>query len=359
MLHQAYLMALFLASGAASFGGVALVRAMAPRLNIVDIPNERSSHSEPMPLCGGVAIVVVNAAAWAGFGFLHLGISGRQALALLTGGLLIAFVSLIDDLYHVPYPIRFAVQGIAAIVFMAGFTFWDVVSLPLAGRFSLGIAGIALTLLWIVGLTNAYNFMDGIDGMVGGQGTAAGLGWVLLGLLTGHPLLSAAGVCLAASSCGFLVHNWHPARIFMGDVGATFLGYSFGALTVIAARSDPKLALAGILLVWPSIFDPAFTVLRRLRHGHSIFAGHRTFLFHRLIHAGWSHASAASLYLPLPIVGAVLACTWERGSRPLHESVGISVLVACFALWSMVRLQERRHAARPAALAFREDRGSA
>jgi UDP-N-acetylmuramyl pentapeptide phosphotransferase/UDP-N-acetylglucosamine-1-phosphate transferase len=163
----------------------------------------------------------------------------------------------------------------------------------------------------------------------------------MLAGITHRLVLAGLGACLAASALGFLAHNWQPARIFMGDVGATFLGYSFAAMTVIAAHSDPRLALAGVLLVWPSIFDTGFTVLRRLRHRQNIFTGHRTFLFHRLIHTGWSHAAATALYLPLPIFGALLAVTWAQGSRPLHVAVAVAIISACVALWALVRHQER------------------
>jgi UDP-GlcNAc:undecaprenyl-phosphate/decaprenyl-phosphate GlcNAc-1-phosphate transferase len=223
-----------------------------------------------------------------------------------------------------------------------GYGAFQAVTIPIVGTISLGVVGVVLSLLWIVGLTNAYNFMDGIDGMVGGQTVAAGLGWVALGALTHHLLLAGLGAVLAASSLGFLGHNWYPARIFMGDVGATFLGYTLAAITIVAAHSDPKLALAGVLLVWPSIFDTGFTVFRRLRRGENIFAGHRSFLFHRLIHVGWSHAAASSIYIPLPILGALLAATWEKGSRPLHVAVVMASISACYALWALIRQQEIR-----------------
>jgi UDP-N-acetylmuramyl pentapeptide phosphotransferase/UDP-N-acetylglucosamine-1-phosphate transferase len=316
----------------------------AQRLNVVDIPNERSSHLVPVPLGGGLALVGINVSAWALFGALDSAISPRHAATLIVGALLVSAVSLWDDLGHVPYPTRLAIHGAAAGVFIVGYAPLQIVSLPVVGVFSLGIFGSILTVLWIAGMTNAYNFIDGIDGMVGGQAVAAGVGWIILGALTQHPLLVGLGGLLAASSIGFLAHNWQPARIFMGDAGATFLGYSFAAITVIAADMDPKLALAGVLLVWPCIFDTGFTVLRRLRQRENIFVGHRTFLFHRLVNAGWSHASASTLYIPLPIVGALLAVTWDRGTRPLHELVVLATVAACYALWFLVRHEERRTA---------------
>jgi UDP-N-acetylmuramyl pentapeptide phosphotransferase/UDP-N-acetylglucosamine-1-phosphate transferase len=343
--HVVGLLATFVAIALLSWIAVGAIRLVAQRFNVVDVPNGRSSHLVPVPLGGGLALVGINVSAWALFGSVNGAISPRHAVALMTGALLISAVSLWDDLGHVPYRIRLAIHGAAAMVFVVGYAPLQIVSLPVVGTFSLGIFGTILTLLWIVGLTNAYNFIDGIDGMVGGQAAAAGAGWIILGLLTRHPLLVALGGLLAASSLGFLVHNWQPARIFMGDAGSTFLGYSLAAITVIAANMDPKLALAGVFLVWPSIFDSGFTVLRRLRRRENIFVGHRTFLFHRLVSAGWTHAGASTLYIPLPIVGALSAVTWDKGTRPLHEFVVLATVAACYALWFLVRHEERRTSA--------------
>jgi UDP-GlcNAc:undecaprenyl-phosphate GlcNAc-1-phosphate transferase len=328
------------------------------RWNILDIPNERSSHSRAVPLGGGVAIVCVNLAAWSYVGFITHIMSWQHALVFIVGALLVGTVSFIDDLGHVPYPVRLLVHGVAAAVFIFGYTSWNVITLPLLGALTLGAAGTVLTFFWIVGLTNAYNFMDGLDGTLSGQATAAGLGWIALGLLSGHPLLMGIGALTAASSLGFLLHNWHPARIFMGDVGSTFLGFSFAVLPVIAAHFDSRLALAGVLLVWPAVFDSSFTVARRLRRGENIFVGHRTFLFHRLIEVGWSQPAAASLYTALPIMGAVLACTWYKGNPIIHTIIGVTVGCACVGLWLLVRQQERRttrETRRPAVVAV-EDR---
>jgi len=344
MAAMAWLTLAFVSVAAVSWESVGLIRALALQLNLLDTPNERSSHSHPVPIGGGLALVLINLVAWGTLGLFHPFaspvISRHYTLTFLVGGLMIAGVSLLDDLRQVPCPVRLASRSLAAMVFIAGSAYWSTVSMPVVGVVVLGGPGAVLTFFWIVGLTNAYNFMDGIDGMAGGQAVAAGLGWVVLGLLAGQSFLMTAGTLLAASSLGFLIHNWHPATIFLGDVGSTFLGYSFAVLPLIAARTDPKLALAGILLVWPAIFDTSFTVLRRMCSRQNIFKGHRTFLFHRLVAAGWSHQAASLLYIPLPILGAVLACTWEKGTTPLHAAVIPPLLAGCIALWLLVRRAE-------------------
>ncbi len=326
-----------------SWCAVGLIRNLAVQWNIVDVPNERSSHRIPVPLCGGISLVVLNLCAWLVVAMMHHGISIRHALIFIASSSLIAIVGFMDDVFHVPYRLRLLAQGVAAAAFIGGYTSFGLVNIPVVGFVSLGFVGVLVTFVWFIGMTNAYNFMDGIDGMVGGQTAVAGVGWVILGALTNHLFLTVLGACLAGSSVGFLAHNWYPARVFMGDTGATFLGYTLAAMTVVAARNDPRLALAGALLVWPSIFDTSFTVIRRLIHGDNIFAGHRSFLFHRLIHVGWSHSAASALYIPLPILGALLATTWEYGSRALHTLVVAATMTACLSLWAVVRHQELSH----------------
>jgi UDP-N-acetylmuramyl pentapeptide phosphotransferase/UDP-N-acetylglucosamine-1-phosphate transferase len=345
-MHEVALFAgLFVLTTALSWVLVGQMCRFAGPLGLVDVPNERSSHSSPIPLGGGLAIVAINLAVWLIAAMSHgFGISRSQTLALVGAGALIAGVSLIDDFGHVPYPIRLGAQTIAALMFVVGIFPFTQIELPRVGTIGLGVFGGALTVMWLVGMTNSFNFMDGIDGMAGGLAVSAGVGWVLVGAVAGKPNLGLMGGILGACALGFLFHNWHPARIFMGDVGATFLGFAFAALTVIAARENPVLALAGALLVWPSFFDSGFTVIRRLLHRQNIFVGHRTFLFHRLVLAGWSHSQAAALYFVLPIVGSALAVTWAKSNRAMHEIVLVAALLMAFGLWRFVESVEERGA---------------
>jgi UDP-N-acetylmuramyl pentapeptide phosphotransferase/UDP-N-acetylglucosamine-1-phosphate transferase len=326
-----------------SWVAVGHLRNAAVRHGLLDVPNERSSHVDPVPLGGGLSIVALNLTLWLILALTHFHeVSSMHAFALIAAGLLIAVVSLIDDMGHVPFPVRLGAQTVAALIFVVGVYPFGHVTFPEVGTLSLGVlAGIA-TVIWLVGMTNSFNFMDGIDGMAGGLAVSAGVGWIILGWVTGHEDLGLLGGVLGASALGFLFHNWHPARIFMGDVGATFLGFAFGALTVVAAHKNPTLALAGALLVWPSFFDSGFTVARRLLHRGNIFVGHRTFLFHRLVLAGWSHSQASSLYFGLPLLGSVLAVTWAQSDHLVHEFVLMAALLMAVGLWAVVRNAEQK-----------------
>jgi UDP-N-acetylmuramyl pentapeptide phosphotransferase/UDP-N-acetylglucosamine-1-phosphate transferase len=184
-------------------------------------------------------------------------------------------------------------------------------------------------------LLNAYNFMDGIDGIAGGQGAVAGVGWAITGWLAGIPAVLVLGMLLAGSCAGFLRHNWSPARIFMGDVGSTFLGFSFAALPLMAGRIDRSLMAVGILLLWPFLFDAVFTFLRRLLNREKVWKPHRSHLYQRLTGAGSSHSVISRLYIGLAGCGMLVAFWWvsvvrdgAASSSKLALAIGILCLLA-------------------------------
>lgn len=237
------------------------------RLAILDIPNERSSHATPTPRGGGIAIVVTTIAGAA--------ILMPQAWPLLVASGVIAIMSWIDDVKHLSAAIRFPIQILAAsaVVFVYGAS-WQ----PLAW---------IVATLWIVGVTNAFNFMDGIDGIAGTQAMVAGLAWFVL---TRNPI----ALLIAGSSLAFLLYNWQPASIFMGDVGSAFLGFTFASLPLIGAKPFSAVAMAVIL--FPFLFDTAFTLARRGIAGERIWQAHRSHLYQRLVIAGWPHRGVTLLY---------------------------------------------------------------
>jgi len=261
---------------------------------------------------------------------------------------LIAAVSWADDLRSLPAMVRLSVHGLGAILAILAFGFWDAINVPAPRELSLGWCGLLITFLWIVGLTNAYNFMDGIDGIAASQALVAGLGWAALGWLSGLLPVSVLGLLIAACSLGFLMHNWSPARIFMGDVGSAFLGYSFALLpwmmrffshnTIASYRA----LLLAVLMVWPFIFDATFTITRRLLLGHNIFLAHRTHLYQRLVAAGFSHRHVALLYAALALVGVVLAVGWSLDVPGCEAALPAILSVLGLGLWSYVTYHERR-----------------
>ncbi|MHB0877597.1 MAG: MraY family glycosyltransferase [Anaerolineae bacterium] len=316
------------------------------------MPNARSSHVRPTPLGGGLGIVGTAvlgvAVAWAVFGGPPL----LNAAAYLVAGLGIAAISWADDVHPLRASPRFAFHAAGALAVCAAFGWWRALELPGGVSLGVGAAGAVLAFVWCIGLTNAYNFMDGIDGLAGTQAVIAGLGWVAVGTVFGATATTYLGLMIAAASLGFLGHNWPPARIFMGDVGSAFLGYSFAALPLLFARESlpdvaAKSLFAGALMVWPFLFDSIFTFIRRLRRGEDVFAAHRSHLYQRLVISGLSHRAVTSLYGALAAVGAVLGVAWLRG-LPWSGATAVATVVALSTLlWMLVRQRENPRSVAP------------
>jgi UDP-N-acetylmuramyl pentapeptide phosphotransferase/UDP-N-acetylglucosamine-1-phosphate transferase len=281
---------------------VAAARFAAHRRMLLDHPNERSLHVRPTPRGGGVGLVVPICAAVLTTGVSTAG-SLHPAIWMAGIGLMVAAVGLADDVRGLPALGRLAVHAVAAALVVIGIGTWRIFEWPGLWRVDLDWAAIPLTVTLVVGLINAYNFMDGVDGIAGSQGVVAGFGWMGAGYAIDDPLLAVAGSAIAATSLGFLFFNWSPASVFMGDVGSSFLGYSFAVLAIVAAPRSPVIATAGALFVWPFVFDSGFTFLRRLWRRENVLSAHRTHLYQRLVLTGVSHRTVALLYGFLALAG--------------------------------------------------------
>jgi len=305
---------LFIALTILSYLGVWIIRRYAERRDLLDHPNERSSHSMPTPRGGGLAIVLI--VTGTGLWFVR-GEDLKRDLVFIVCGAVIAFLGWRDDLHSLSPRVRFAVQGLVAAVSIWGLGYFQSVTIPLFGVLQLGAVGMVITFLWIIGLTNAYNFMDGIDGIAGGIAFAAGLGWTLLTSnidYLANTFVFWVALSIGAGGLGFLVHNWHPAKIFMGDVASTFLGYSFAVMPLLASDKEGDALMLGTLLMWTIIMDAGVTFIRRVAKRENVFAPHRTHLYQRLVIGGYSHSEVSAMYIVLTLVALRLASAWGDGS---------------------------------------------
>lgn len=318
-----------------SYFGVSLIRRYAESRQLLDHPNERSSHAIPMPRGGGLVIVAL--VFGTGLCFVMAAGVNRRLIYLLCGAV-IAWLGWRDDLHSLSPRLRFVVQGIVAAFSIWWLGYFKVVTIPMFGELRLGFVGILITFMWIVGLTNAYNFMDGIDGMAGGVALSAGIGWMWLASNIDNPFVFWIAFAITAGSLGFLGHNWSPARIFMGDVGSTFLGYSFAVLPLISADQGGDALLLGTLLMWTIIMDAGVTFLRRLVKRENIFAAHRSHLYQRLVIAGYKHGTVSSLYILLTLLAGLLSYEWSQG----HQYAAPLIFLGLPLIWISLSL----HAAR-------------
>lgn len=305
-------LAAFSAAAVLSWLGVAML--LRRSQDLLDVPNERSMHAVPTPRGGGLPIAVFLAVAVA----VAAG-PARPVAGLLQGGLvlLVAAVGMVDDLRSLPWRTRMAVHLVAAV---GAVLLWgSLTDLAIGGadRVVPAPMALALMLVWTVGLLNAYNFMDGIDGIAGVQAMAAGATWAALAALGGADGLAPAMASVAGAAAGFLAWNWHPARIFMGDVGSTALGYTFAVLPAIGvARGtvDPPTApWVALGAVFPFVYDAVSTFVRRAIRRENVFAAHRTHTY-QLLAVRLGHRPVAALWGAMALGTGAVAVAFAVGA---------------------------------------------
>jgi Fuc2NAc and GlcNAc transferase len=308
-----------------AFAGALVLTGIARRIavaqSLLDVPNERSSHTSPTPRGGGLAIVAV---VLPGVAILWLtGTLGRdESVALLGGGALVAVVGWLDDRRDLSPSTRLAAHVVAA-----AWALWWLGGMPFltTGQavHSLGIFGTVLGGFAIVWATNVTNFMDGIDGLAAGEVVTVTLTAALL-LAEVKPPLAAAAALTGGAALGFLPWNWRPARIFMGDTGSGFLGFVLAVLAIASERAAALPALVWIVLYAVFATDATVTLLRRAWRGDRWYSAHRSHAYQRAVQAGWSHARVTTTVLLLNVGLGLLA--WRAAVRP--EWLGAALAAA-------------------------------
>lgn len=330
--------------------GLALISALVVRLMIaypiLDHPNARSSHSRPTPRGGGLGIVV---AFTLGMGVLYwqaeyARLPGPQFLGVIGAALAIAAVSLWDDARDLRFALKLAAQALAALVAIGSGLELQRLAVPGLGIVQLGALGPLLTLFWILGCTNAVNFMDGLDGLVGGTVFLALLILCAIAESQGGWFVYLASLMLAAGLLGFLPFNLHPARIFMGDVGSQFLGFMMAILAVAAARFDAAEVTFMLvpLLLFGLFFDAAFTLLRRAAMGLNITAAHRTHLYQMAQRSGMGVRQVAAVHWGFVLAHGVLALAFMALAPAIKPLVLVPALGLQLIWLAYVRARMRR-----------------
>ncbi len=318
----------------------AITWAMARWAVLVDVPNARSSHLTPTPRGGGLGILLAFAAGLVGLRAVADLPDQPGLIGLIVGAVLMGIAGLADDIRAMSFATKLAAQVVASVLAMAGGLVISVLYVPGIGAVELGSLGYVVTLLWLIGLTNAFNFMDGLDGLAGGTAAIAGAFLCAIAVLLADPAVASLGLLLAATSAGFLALNFPPARIFMGDVGSQFLGFAFAALGVLLARSDSTgtVILIVPLLLFHFVFDTAFTVLRRLRRGENLAAAHRSHLYQLLNRAGLTHRSVAGAHYAMAVIHGC-AALWFIGAAPSQRWLVFVALLAAQSAYAVISLR--------------------
>ncbi len=254
------------------------IKLISIKKSFVDIPNERSSHMTPTPHGGGMAIAI----SWfSGISYLYyINDIDTTLYAALMVGVVIAVVSYLDDLFGLSAKLRLIVQSLVAFLglyLLGGLQSIDLVFFSIENQIFTNVFAF-FTIVWFI---NLYNFIDGIDGYAGSEAIFLGLAGFLL--FSGSHFL-----ILIAAVAGFLVFNWHKAKIFMGDVGSTLLGYNV-AIFAIYYANDGTSILVWIILFGLFWFDASLTLLRRYKNGEKLSQAHKKHAYQRLVQSGWSH----------------------------------------------------------------------
>jgi UDP-GlcNAc:undecaprenyl-phosphate/decaprenyl-phosphate GlcNAc-1-phosphate transferase len=299
---------------------------------------DRDLHETPLPRLGGVPIflsflVAIAVAMLASLRFpaLSVGLSPRTLLTILLPGTLIFLLGLYDDIHSLGPYTKFAIQTVAAtMLFAGGFRILD---LPLFGARHLAWPiGLLITVLWVIGITNAFNLIDGLDGLAAGSALFSTLVVFVVAIVSGSSLVSLLTIALAGAILGFLRFNFNPATIFLGDCGSLFIGFMLSALALVGAEKAPTLLAVAIPVVSLGlpILETSISILRRVISGRPIFTGDREHIHHKLLQHGMTHRQVVILLYGVSAIFALMSLflLWPSGS-----SLGLVLAVLGTGMW--------------------------
>ncbi|MCL4752359.1 MAG: undecaprenyl/decaprenyl-phosphate alpha-N-acetylglucosaminyl 1-phosphate transferase [Myxococcales bacterium] len=334
-----------------------LVRRLGLRLGAVSEPGGRHVHRASIPRLGGIAIAVALCAPVFALFFVDSGVASgfrdasRLAIGTLIGATALCVVGVVDDTRGVRALYKLLAQ-IAAATVAFGFGFRiEAVELPLIGVLSMGIFALPVTVIWIVGITNAVNLIDGLDGLAAGVVFFAAVTNFVVAYLSGSIFVAALMAAMMGSLVGFLFYNFNPARIFMGDSGSYFLGFILASSSLAGSMQKTSTAvslLVPVIALGVPIFDTLFSMVRRIIERRSVFSPDRGHIHHRLLDLGVTHRRAVmllygvSVVLTAAAIGVSLGRSWEVGVALLAATAVMLGLVRSVGYFEYVLLRSRQ-----------------
>ena len=340
----------FILALAISFACTPAVRMLAIKIKAVDVPKDnRRMHKVPIPRMGGLAI-------FAGFlvSVLFFVPLGTEFRSILIGALILVVLGIIDDIVALKPKTKFAGQIIAALIpALSGVSIHGIVNPFVPGQYStLGIFSIPFTVIWIVGITNAVNFIDGLDGLACGVSAIATVTMFIIAVLFGETYIALMMAALAGACLGFLPYNMNPAKIFMGDTGSMFLGYTLATVSIqglFKFYAVISFAVPFILLGLP-IFDTGFAIVRRLLKGQSPLQADRGHVHHRLIDLGFDQKQSVAILYAFSALMGLTAVILARTNESKLIILAIAVLVCFFLAMSLMSFEKHHRAEEQAQL---------
>jgi len=348
MIEYIILLGLLVFTFAAALFGIAIVRKVALEMNLLDLPDEgRKQHRRPTPTLGGVGIFFGFAAGMIGLyliqSFLPVAVTWPKS-ALWISAVVMLGAGIYDDTRNLGFKRKFILQIAVAYVLLFGGFRINVVGLPFVGDepFQQALVAIPITLLWIVGVINAVNLIDGLDGLAAGVSIIAFAYLALIFSFQGGIGIVLPALVMVGALAGFLVYNFNPARIFMGDSGSLFLGVMLAAYSLQGqVNLDPLLSFLTLVAVLGlPLLDVGFSILRRLINGRAIFAPDDDHIHHRMVRR-WSHRRAVLLlYAVATVFGTVAVLMAIATPTTGFLLFGLALSLSCIGL---MRLRSVRH----------------
>lgn len=287
------------------------IKKLAIRIGAFDQPNARKVHTEIMPRLGGLAIFLSFLA-----GFLIFLPDTMRFWPIIVGALIIITIGVLDDLMELSARTKLAGQLAAAGVAVFGGVQIDFITLPFGDRVEFGFWAIPITLLWIVGVTNAINLIDGLDGLAAGVSSIALITISAMAISMGNMLIALIGLILLGSTLGFLVYNFYPAKIFMGDTGSLFLGYMISILAVMGLFKNVAVfsLIVPIIVLAIPILDTLFAIIRRIVQKKPLSAPDKFHLHHCIIRLGFTHRQTVIMIYAMSGLFSVAAIIFTRAT---------------------------------------------
>lgn len=313
-----------------AFGTTPIVKTFAEKLGAIDNPGEaRRIHQRPIPRMGGMAIFL---------GFLVSVVLfaevSKPVQGILIGTVIIVATGVVDDIISMKYWVKLLAQILAAVIAVAHGVVIQVLMNPnvFAANESImiGYLSIPVTILWIVGVTNAVNLIDGLDGLACGVSVISSMTMLVVALLVAEPNVALILACLMGACIGFIPYNFNPAKIFMGDTGALLLGYVLATVSIMGMFKFYAVVtfLAPILALALPLFDTAFAIIRRLLKGQNPMAPDRGHLHHRLIDHGLSQKQAVAVLYSLSAMLGLTAVVISTNGETRLLLLGVELLIA-------------------------------
>lgn len=300
------------------------VKTLAIKMGAVDLPNYRKIHKKVTPRLGGLAIFL-----GALLGALYLQPRHDHLPEILLGAIVIILTGALDDRFSIRPVVKLTGQLIAASFLVSSGLIIERITLPFIGMVDLGFVSVMITVLWVVGITNAINLIDGLDGLATGVSTIALTSMFVMAIIDMRIMAAYLCIVLIGANLGFLYHNFHPAKIYMGDTGSNFLGYMIAVVSMLGLFKNIALFsfIIPVIVLAVPIFDTLFAIVRRAYNKESIMMPDNKHIHYQLLAKGYSHRKAVLIIYAFSAVFGIMAILFTNATITTSLIITILVLV--------------------------------